>query len=746
MIHRALARAALLLALLAPALGAQSPAERRGLQLLRDSLAIVRDTTALLSLEARTIDAARVHRDSTTLHLRLGLLALRLHELRGGSHLDDALSEFEWAVQLAPEWPWPWFGLGLAEVRGKDRAGGFAGGLWTMLGIDRESRAGAAFARAIRIDPSFTDGVVEFAELARMQRIDAPLREALQALRVVTATPSAWSAPLLLERGRIERLAGDPDSAAAAFRLAARLGLRPAIGYLELARTLPLTRGDTAGRGRDLPSAVAYFTGAASDDAEAVAMYRRDLEPIVDDTMLVRFDSLRGDARVAWLRIFWGDRDAIDLRPPGSRLAEHFRRWDVARREFRLPPFRRQYLFGIETFRSGDDELDDRGIVWLRQGEPTKRIVWPPLRGRPLPIDSWRTAYFGNETWRYQRPDGELVLHFAAREDLQDYKLVESVVDLDVSRTELEARAADVPGLPRLLTAGPASLPFLAEQERLRGRRSIGVATQSDAWERTYDTLLTGRAQWLAAGVRRGTPLVHLVFSIDADLVRRAATGTAGRVPVTVRAVFVDRAGRPVATLDTVQQVGRPGEAARLIGMRAEMPVPSGAYRVRFGVDLGENVGAVYPVDSLVVPTVTGPKLELSAVLIGEVGRSLPWEVAVGADTAWLDPANRYQVGDTVSVYAEAYGTVPGRSYKVMLSLQRQQGALNRLIRGRQEPIAITETITFPGSGARIRRNLILDGVEPGEYLLEFRVEGGGESLVRRRGLVVTESRRAEGR
>src|SRR3989454_8875653 len=34
-----------------------------------------------------------------------------------------------------------------------------------------------------------------------------------------------------------------------------------------------------------------------------------------------------------------------------------------------------------------------------------------------------------NETWLYRRPDGDLIFHFVAREDVQDYKLVESLAD-----------------------------------------------------------------------------------------------------------------------------------------------------------------------------------------------------------------------------------------------------------------------------------------------------------------------------
>ena len=85
---------------------AQSPADRASLETLRDSLAAVTDSAALLQLEATTIPVARQHRDDPMMHLRLGFIAYRLGEItKTKSHYDDAAGEFEWAAELRPEWP-----------------------------------------------------------------------------------------------------------------------------------------------------------------------------------------------------------------------------------------------------------------------------------------------------------------------------------------------------------------------------------------------------------------------------------------------------------------------------------------------------------------------------------------------------------------------------------------------------------------------------------------------------------------
>jgi|CXWL01.1.fsa_nt_gi hypothetical protein len=729
--------ATLLVALLAaPSARAQSPLQREALTRLRDSLSFARDTIALRALEAREIAVARTHRDDPIVHLRLGLIALRLADQLGGRHWDDAYSEFEWAAELAPSWPWPWFGIGLTASSAPDRAEGFAGGLYAMIGADRHRIAGTAFAKAVALDPSFTDGMVEFAITARDARIDAPLAGALAALRVGMVSPVSWTGELLLERGRIERLAGSPDSAVLAFRRALQVGFRPSMAWLELARTLPLLPGDNTARprGAERESSAAYFAGAGGDDAEVVSMYRRDLEPIVDDTVLTAFDTLPGPARVEWLRAFWRDRDGLDLRPDGARLGEHYRRWQLALQQFRLPPFRRRYRYGVEIFRSSDGELDDRGIVYLRQGEPARRIVWAPDRRRNTTDALERT--YGSETWLYRRPDGDLVLHFLAREDQADFRAVPSIFDLDVAQTELEVRSREVPGLTRLLFAGEYTRDMLRQEEQLRSRRSLAIATQSDSWERQYDVALPGRVQWYAIGSREGRPLVHMVYAVDAAALR-AQPGT-GLVPVTLRGGFFTRTGQVVASLDTVQLVRRPGPGVLQVALRAEVVVPPGDHKVRVGVQLSPRTGSIFPGDSLRVPSVRGDTLELSALLIGQAAHGLSWAVTE-ADTAWLDPVPVYAPDDTVTVYAEAYGARPDVEYQVRVTVTRQRGGLAKLLGGGRDAIALSERTRLDGERGKLRRGLALGGLDPGNYILELVVEGAGTKTSRRRGLTIRE-------
>ncbi|MEO8479926.1 MAG: hypothetical protein ABI542_09880 [Gemmatimonadota bacterium] len=716
--------------------GAQSEPERRALDRFRDSLGLQADSSRLLALEQTLIAVASTDRSDPMSHLRLGVLALRLADVMPpNGHLDDALGEFEWAADLRPDWPWPWFGLGLAESRGADRAAGAAGGLFVMLGLDRDQRAGAAFRRALEADPLFVSGILEFARVALTQRIAAPIDAALRTIRVATASPVAWDPDLLLTRGRLERLAGHPDSALLAFRRAERLGARNGLAWLEIARTLPLDTTTTGEQRRDATTRI-YLAGARDASPDVMAGYARDLEPIAPPGFLDRLAQLDATCRVATLDAFWRDRDAVDLREPGARLAEHYRRWNVAMQEFRLPPFRRRYLYGIELYRSGDADFDDRGIVYIRQGEPTVRVRWPLNRQAFHPSSLDRT--YGSESWRYDRPDGLLTLHFVAREDPQDFRLVSGPTELDVAVDELASHAHELPGVARMLRAGPATSGWVAEEVRQRGRLSAAIATQTDSWERGYDNLLSGKVQWLATGVRNGQPLLHLIYAIDADAVRvQALMSGEGKVGVRVRVAVLDPRGRTVARLDTLQFVGVPSAAARFVAARAEVLVRPGPLRVRVGVELSPEVGGIFPVDSLIAPRPDARSLELSAVLLGVVGRSLPWRVTP-SDTAWLDAGGIYAAGDTLAMYLEAYGLQPEAPATLTVAISRPRTGLARLLGGHKTELTLSEEISHPNSPTlRLHRAIALGELDPGTYALEVTVSSGGRTVVRRRGIVV---------
>jgi hypothetical protein len=143
-----------LLATVRPARG-QAPEERVALEAYRDSISRTSDTLALLDVERRTIEIAKQSRDDPMIHLRLGFLALRISDLASLDHKDDAGGEFEWAAELRPQWPYPWYGIGLSEILADEKGISIVRGFQQMLGVDPMTRAAKAFAHSTAVDPSF---------------------------------------------------------------------------------------------------------------------------------------------------------------------------------------------------------------------------------------------------------------------------------------------------------------------------------------------------------------------------------------------------------------------------------------------------------------------------------------------------------------------------------------------------------------------------------------------------------------
>src|SRR6266850_761307 len=170
-------------------LPAQSPADRAAIEAVRDSLSTVHDSAALRQLEAVTIAIAKQRRDDPLMHVRLGFIGYRLGELTSGkSHYDDAAGEFEWAAELRPDWPYPWYGLGLSELALGESSVLAIEALRQMLGKDHLSKAARAFAHATEVDPSFVSAVVDLANTALSQRTRARLDVALSAVRLAAAS------------------------------------------------------------------------------------------------------------------------------------------------------------------------------------------------------------------------------------------------------------------------------------------------------------------------------------------------------------------------------------------------------------------------------------------------------------------------------------------------------------------------------------------------------------------------------
>lgn len=714
---------------------AQEPADRAALDAFRDSLAQAEDTTSLRTLERQWIQVARNNRDDPMIHLRLGFLALRLGDLGAGGAHEAAASEFEWARDLKPDWPYPWYGVGLAEARIGDSQIALVSGLKTMLGKDALTKSAISFARAAAIDPSFVDGLTELGSTALRQRVNVKLDVALEALRLAATTSAGRHPDVLLVRGRVEREVGSVDSALAAFRGYLAAGGEPGLGHLEVARTEFIL-------GR-LEGQAPYYEGAASDAPVAVSAYRNDLAYIAPDSVLAAFDAVAGSARVEFLRRFWDDRDALDLRPPGERMREHYRRLGYARKNFVLVGYRRVYDI-TEIWRSGSTEFDDRGLIYIRHGEPTDRASYTAPNINP------------NESWRYAKPDGDLLFHFTAVNDVQDFRLVESVLDVLGYEARVSSAyaglVAEDPNSPavqllvsrerlsplysRLQSAGRgASARFQAEERDLT-RRSVAEGTTSDSYDLRFARELASVTQVLAVAGPDGGGAALITYAIPGRALDGLASERGTIYPVRIRFVATGPDG-VVARLDTTRVflARTPVPAAEHLVGQVTLPVPAGTWAWRLSVQEGEHAGMVTPTGVITIPRMDGGALGLSDPLLGSATGGLSWR-PTPADTVPLNPVRRFWSGQDLDLYYEVAGLLRGEQFRTEIAINRADRVnADALASGKLLKDAVL-TLRFDeeagGPMLRTQRTIDLRKLRPGDYTLSVIVTDASRRVARR--------------
>lgn len=304
------------------------------------------------TLKERSADELQTLLDDDD-RLRRAFAALELHaRMDNAPNRSRALRLFADAIKRDTANGWAFLGYGLA--------------------ISRIN--GNTVYRTLRIHPSAVYAVAE-ASLRRALKLDPGLPEARQALVSISATASN------VTRDGVE------SSAAAAS--AGREYLHRATSHFRNGET---TEGATA-----------YWQGMDVWDEAAASAYVYDVAMITAEDELVALTDGTLQKRKASFEHFWKKRALRSGITMGDRIAEHYRRLDYARRNFAMD-------FGINTIgtnvfggrRKGvEREIDDRGLIYIRYGDPELRSIIQPLSAR-------------SEAWGYRQPNGRITPYFFA--------------------------------------------------------------------------------------------------------------------------------------------------------------------------------------------------------------------------------------------------------------------------------------------------------------------------------------------
>ncbi|MEP7324717.1 MAG: GWxTD domain-containing protein [Gemmatimonadota bacterium] len=677
---------------------------------------MVTDTVALLSLERATIDRARADRNNPLVHLELGFIALRLSQLTASrDHAEDAGSEFEWATELAPDWPVPWYGLGEAEMA--LRMHPFTptvtlNRLRRVLDVDEASRAVADQRRALRIDPGFAPAILALTTASIADDDESGMLNTLHTAWAAASTTATTSPDYWQGRGIIEEYLARSDSALPSFRRYIGTGGDSALGFLHQARLL-------FDLGRQEEGDSTYFRAARlARSAVAIALLRQDLSYIATEAELSRFDTLSAETREIWVRTFWTGRDLEAGRMPGERLAEHYHRYFYALRHFR----RRGTYWQTDrvlAYHSDQTLFDDRGVIYLRHGEPNDIASYLGEAGFPP-----------NISWKYRRPDSSLIFHFRPQGDpramgTENYRLVESLLDIS-SDPEFLASRGGLDPIYDMLAAGQSTTGRLAQMERERGYDMIKLGTSTDSYQLQFPRGLAGIAERYALSGAADEGTVLLVFAVP---VRELATSPASDLAqprlLKLHATATNANGGYLiadSTWTVRPDAFRGSDASAVATL--PLPLPPGNYRMTLvaTIDSG-HAGMAQRWEDVVVPS--RGAFGLSDLVLGSKESGITW--VAGADTVALNPLNRFAAGSEMLVYYQLIGATPNSLYRTRITImardEKPEGK-------RQIDIAFNEPATRPL--VAVSRSISLAGAAPGGYRMTVTVTGPDERSVSR--------------
>ncbi len=734
---------------------AQQPAERATLDSIRAACEAQPDSVWLIRREQERIAVARADRDNAILHMELGYLAYRLGEVTGGrKRYEDAASEFQWAADLRPQWPYAWYWLGLSELSMGESGVIIVENIRQLLGQDYLAQAAHSFERAVQADPTFSRALVDLAATALRQRIAPRLAVVQAVLRGVARGPAGRLSEVQLARGRIERRLNEPDSALDAFEAYLTLGGDSGIGGVEIARTEAL-------RFRRDSCLAWYFralTRAVSDSARRDV--RRDLRWIATPEELAVFDRTSPDSVVFVLHRFWESRDAVDARRPGERLGEQFRREHYALEHFALVSRRRNLDVSFAFRDTSQSEYDDRGVVYLRHGEPAERAQYAA------------PGFDANESWLYHLGGsaGDVVLHFVALNDVSDFRLMESLravcrqrrrniaplvggnlvlgrtpmdrsVRLDTGNTDITQCVQSRAGLSeiydRLARPGTTATDNMWAGERQATLEMVREAVTTDSYAHRYAASLRPVVSWFAVADAAMQPELHVVFAVSATRLH-PVTGQQGAVtyPLALRLLVTDSAtGALVAALDTVRVFHSPQRLApgAFLTEQLVMRVPAGRYHWAFVIE-EERASAG---DAMTRQVLDVPAMEsgfaVSDVVLGREGSGLVWRR--GAGDVPLNPLMRFPRDGEATLFYELYGLPQGASVatRVRVTSAGSRSLLRRLFGGGGGADLAYSTVTDAAGRSTVRQRIGLKGLSPGRYTLhvELTDEASGTRIVR---------------
>jgi hypothetical protein len=745
------------------------PAGRPAAQALaRQDLALL-DTGAGDARTRRELELGKTALDSAT---RTGSWAL----------YQAAVRHFEEAALRSPALAEPWFGLALSRLALYESGANVLYSPTQPVGQPNRSAWASHLRAALARDPAHAGS------LTSIGRVLAPQGDRVQPAWILDALARGESLgvvtpELLLVRGRLARLEGRHAEAVRAFDDYVAAGGDRSVAALERARAL-------AGALEFEAAVASYREGFAQLTRAGLELYRADLSLIAEDEEIAGLRGIELGTALPWIERFWRRRDAADVRAEGDRLSEHLRRWAVAYERYRVVDPDRRTLFhepwapiapcvpkdSFNLLQAGARELsdpldprrnerilDDRGLMYMRHGEPLG-VVWTMGSADRAAAAAQAGIDRRGAEWSEFSADqvaAEIALRRASSDDrgintaevwtyliegkIRSYMFRGSnylgysqatTLTSDISSPELALLRAQLD--PRFMTvwsryqtAYPSKVPIecMVTVQRLARevRADLMLGGSTDDQPLLFPTPVLPAVQVSAVGhPAEGNAQAVVAYALRGDRLVPARVDTQVVYVIRWRLTAVDSSGE-VHRLEGEQMRTRADtlRAGEFLAGTLSLPLPPGTWQVGIAFwQPDEKTGGAVQVQGV---RVDGAAASLSDLIVGRENDLVRWNGVP------MNPLGTWRKGTTVTVRAELRGvpTGPVRTTFEVHQLDRQE---------RRPAVRVSETTAATGETTLIERAVGLGRLGVGVYRLRLIIEGeGGLRLERSKVIEVIE-------
>jgi GWxTD domain-containing protein len=617
-----------------------------------------------------------------------------IQKLFNWDHITQARKNFRLATEADPSYLEAWYNWGVAGRKAADD--------------DALREAAAAFRQAVRLDPAYRDAyrqlVVTLRDLGDVEGSQAALAE--------------WRASST----------GSPSLA----------------NLEESFLKMGLEKQPAAG-------AKLYWEGlAAAQTGDEADAYFEQLKWIVPPKQVEVYRGLEADAKRGWIEGFWQREADAALVGRDERLAEHYRRLAYVQDHYSLRIPQRRHYSAISAYRPKQQSgFDDRGIIYLRHGEPDDVARFTGANVQR------------NESWLYRRPGDDLVFHFVSDEDTEDFKLVTSLADaLNRGNTSLAAGRNTAENAGDLFTSRSTFdpiydrlafqfNPMLLREEEEDVARDVKVGTTTASYVPPSADSLPFYAFPAVFRDAAGNPEVSLYFGVPTSALQMPEGPEGTRMAYGARMLIEEPgsgdsvAAREADSVIVAVQHSPSRDQGVLIPdvLRSGLPSEPHDYRYRLRVrDLISTASGTLT-GEFEAPDLSG--FSASTLLLasrvepsGEAGK-----FNRGGFKVVPLPSLTFRAGQPVYLYYELYGMTAGedgryrthtqytirtreRKRNIAVKLLNSVGSLVGSGKERGEEVGI-EVDGEGASADRVAETLALDmnDSEPGLYEIEVRVE-----------------------